>query len=106
MANNKPETGKQESGPQFPTAFPGAAEWLKPLSEVPAKSTQDILNFAARRLHAQANFLQSLAGCQDPVEAWTRHAEYFRSLLEEYTREGPKLFQKIQESVTSIRPPA
>lgn len=105
MAGNKPDTGKQEAIPQFPSVLPTSAEWLKPLSEIPARSVQDILDFTAKRLHAQADFLQGLAACQDPVEAWKQNVEYFRSLLEEYTREGPKLFQKIQESVTSIRPP-
>lgn len=106
MANNKLEPGKQETGTQFPAAFPATAEWLKPLSEMPARSLQEVLNFTAKRLHAQADFLQGLAGCQDPLEAWRHQTHYFSGLMEEYTREGPKLFQKIQEGVTSIRPSA
>ena len=52
-------------------------EWSKRAVAFSATACAGVLGFAARRLQAQAEFLQSLAGCSDMSEVMHRQSEFW-----------------------------
>lgn len=106
MAIDKPGAAASPAGGQAAPAFPIDTAWLKPLSDVPAQTLQEFLNFTADRFRAHADFLQRLAACDNPADAWKRQTEYLQSVLEDCGKAFPKLLKPMQDSAASTRPRA
>jgi hypothetical protein len=100
---DKPAAAPSPTGPQAASVFPIDVAWLKPLSDIPARSLQEVLTFTAERLRAHADFLQRLAASQSPAEAWKHQAEYFQSSLESGSQEFRKLLKTAQDTAASAR---
>ena len=106
MAIDKPGTAPSSASPQPAPGFPIDVSWMKPLSEVPVRTVQEFLNFSADRLRAHADFLQRLAACDNPADAWKRQTEYAQSVMEGCGQVLPKFLKPVQDSIAATRPRA
>lgn len=102
MATVNADTAKTAAATP-PSFFPDLinTEWLKPWTDAPRQSYIEALSFAAKRLHAQADFIQALARCETPTDVWKYQAEYLQNLLGEYSQECAKTFKTVQDSVAN-----
>jgi hypothetical protein len=103
MPNDK-TTAEKRTTTAVSIPFVVGAEWVKPLSEIPVKFYGELLDFTARRLRAQADFLQSLVGCQNPSDLFKHQAKFFQVTWEEYSKEATKSWKALQDS-TTLAPP-
>lgn len=65
-------------------------EWIKPLVDVSGKFYAEMLSFTAQRLHTQADYLQGLASCTNPMELFQQQARFFQNAVQDYSNEAVK----------------
>lgn len=85
MSADKSATVSPSSLPQL--------EWSKSLAEVSIKYCADLLSFSAKRLQAQAEFLQGLVGCSDASDLLKRQSEFVQASWAAYSQELPKALE-------------
>jgi hypothetical protein len=95
MSNHKAAAAPQSSTmPANP--FLAAGDWTKPMMDVPAKLQEEAMSFAARRLRAQAEFLEGLAACRSPADLMERQGQFLRSAMEAYSAEAGRSWKLMQ----------
>ena len=69
-------------------------EWSKKAIEMSTTACAGALNFTAKRLQVQADFLQSLAGCNDLPELLKRQSDFWAAAWGAYATALPKVLQQ------------
>ncbi|HVJ34861.1 MAG TPA: phasin family protein [Terriglobia bacterium] len=95
---------KQSATAPAITPFTVDMEWAKPFTDAPSKLIAEQLNFAARRLHAQADFLQSLADFQNPAELFQRQTKFLQIAVEDYSNEAARIWRAAHETSLTTQP--
>lgn len=104
MTNNKSTAGARHTDASPFLAFTTGTEWLKPLSETPTRLYGELFDFAATQLHKQAEFLQGLASCRNPLDISNCQVKFIQESWQSYSEEAQKVFQSLQDAATPNRP--
>lgn len=95
---------KQSPAAASGSLFPIDTEWARPLIEGPIKFYTEQLNFAARCLRSQADYLQGLADCKDVGEVFVQQTKLLQGASQEFTNEGARAWKVIQDASWFLRP--
>lgn len=98
MPSEKPENALSQG---FQFSYLPQFEWSKKAIEVSATACAGALGFTAKRLQAQADFLQSLAGCNDLPELLKRQSDFRAAAWGAYASELSKVREASQTAGTS-----
>ena len=98
MPSQKSETAVSQAV-QFPLL--PQLEWSKKAIEMSATACAGALGFTAKRLQAQADLLQSLAGCNDLPEPLKRQSDFWAAAWGACANELSKVREAIQTTGTS-----
>jgi len=102
MSANKSEKPSTVASAAAP--FAAGIDWVKPITDASGKFFAEQLNFAARRLHAQADFLQNLADCKNPAELLQQQTKFFQTAVEEFSSEATRAWKVVQDTSALPRP--
>ncbi len=101
MADNKATVEAQQATTEFSFPFLLSPEWQKSLSEAPVRLYGELFSFTAKRLRAQADFVQGLADCGNPTDLVKRQADFFQSSWKTYLDEASKIWSSTPGVATS-----
>lgn len=91
-----------------PNPFLTSVEWMKPLSEAPAKFYGNLcrqsLGAVARGLQAQTDYVRKLAECEGPAEAFACQSEFVARSIAGSVEESRRLFAALQGSFAAAGP--
>lgn len=103
MANvgNKSASSGQSTWISPNTLLPGSSDWLQRSAQAPLKFYIEALQFTARSLQDQADYVRKLSECSDPATAMKCHGEFMQQAWARSVKEGSKLFGTLQSSSPS-----
>ena len=78
--------------------------WLPPGPVFAAQiaASQEILDFASKRMRAQADFIESLSHCDNLEQATSRHREFLAAAGQQYSEEMSQLMGLVHKNLSAI----
>ncbi|ACL60228.1 phasin family protein [Methylobacterium nodulans] len=86
-------------------AVPDPRMWRSFGVDLPLRLTAEILDFAGRRLHAQAEHLQALARCGTPADAFKLQVTFVSHAMSDYQQESGRLSQSVADAASPPQAP-
>jgi len=92
MAVKKPATTSSSALDLSMSSLP-QLEWSKQFVEYAVKCYASLLSFSAKRLQADAEFVQGLADCHDASDLFKRQSEFVQTSWTDYSGEFSKALE-------------